>query len=151
MKKTAVALSTLLAVGCAGGVLAQEQIDPPAISGTVQSVDPATRTVVLDNGQTYSMGDSADIGMLQTGSQVDLNCDTNGSNCMVVGSDMQNDVGPESGTQPSAGSNQGGTDDGGGTGTDTVPPGNTPTAPDSSGTGSDGGDMGGTSGSGSSN
>jgi hypothetical protein len=78
--------------------------------------------------------------MLQTGSQVDLNCDTNGANCTVVTSDMQNEVSPESGSQPSAGQNQGDTDDGS-TGTDTMPPSNTPTPSDSGG---------GTSGSGSS-
>ncbi|MGH6928827.1 MAG: DUF1344 domain-containing protein [Dongiaceae bacterium] len=91
MIKTAVALSALLAVGSAGAAFAQEQIETPAINGTVRSVDPATRSVVLDDGQTYMLSECADVGALQTGSQVDLSCDTNGANCMVVGSDMQND------------------------------------------------------------
>jgi Protein of unknown function (DUF1344) len=127
MIKTAVALSALLAVGSAGAVLAQEQIAPPAISGTIESVDPATRSVVLDDGQTYMLGESTDVGSLQAGSRVDLSCDTNGTNCTVVSSDMQNGVSPESGTEPSAGSNE----DGGGAGSEdeTVPPGNT-TPPD---------------------
>jgi Protein of unknown function (DUF1344) len=137
MIKTAVALSALLAVGSAGAAVAQEQIEPPAISGTVQSVDPATRSVVLDNGQTYVLGDSADVGSLQEGSRVDLSCDTDGANCMVVTADMPNDVGPESGTEPSAGSNQG---DSGSEG-ETVPPSNA-TPPDGSGTTPDGGGAG---------
>jgi hypothetical protein len=130
MFKTAVALSAILAAGSAGAAFAQEQIAPPAISGTVQSVDPATRSVVLDDGQTYMLGEAADIGSLQTGARVDLSCDTAGANCMVVGSDLQNDVGPESGTEPSAGSNQG--DGGAASDSDSVPPSNA-TPPDSSG------------------
>ena len=121
MIKTAVAFSALLATGFAGAVLAQDQVDLPAISGTVDSVDPTTRTVLLDNGQTYVLGESAEIGSLRPGSRVDLNCDTNGANCTVVSSDSPN-AGPESGTEPSAGPNQ---DEGGGdSGTGNVPPGN---------------------------
>ncbi len=134
MLKTAFPLSALLAVGSAGAALAQEQIEAPAISGTVQSVDPVTRSVVLDDGQTYVLGESADIGSLQTGSRVDLSCDTAGASCMVVGSDMQNDVGPESGTEPSAGSDNGGASSEG----ETVPRSNA-TPPDSSGMDSGGG------------
>jgi hypothetical protein len=140
MIKTVVTLSALLAAGSAGAVLAQEQVDPPAISGTVESVDPATRSVVLDNGQTYMMGDSAEIGTLQPGARVDLSCDTNGASCAVVSSSPQNDTGPESGTEPTAGP----TPDGGGD-SGTVPPGNTQ-PPDDSGMDSGGGGMGGGSG-----
>ena len=134
MIKTAVALAALLAVGSAGAAVAQEQIETPAINGTVQSVDPATRSVVLDDGQTYMLSESADVGSLQAGSKVDLSCGTNGANCMVVGSDMQDDVGPESGTEPSAGANEGDA----GSDSETVPPGNA-TPPDSSGSNPDGG------------
>jgi hypothetical protein len=137
MFKTAVALSALLAVGSAGAAFAQEQIEAPAISGTVQSIDPATRSVVLDNGQTYMLGESAEIGSLQTGSRVDLSCNADGANCMVVGSDTPSDIGPETGTEPSAGSNQGD----GSADSETVPPSNT-TPPDSSGANPDGGSMG---------
>jgi hypothetical protein len=150
MMKTTVALSALLAVGAAGGALAQEQIEEPAISGTIQSVDPTSRTVVLDNGQSYTMGESANMESLQQGDEVDLSCDAAGTNCMTVTSDAtpQNDAGPESQTQPSAGATD--DTDSGGTGTDLTPPSNTApesTSPDG-GAGTDGAGMSG-SGSGS--
>lgn len=152
MMKTTVALSALLAVGAAGGVLAQEQIEEPAISGTIQSVDPTSRSVVLDNGQSYTMGESADMSALEEGAQVDLSCDAAGTNCMTVTSDEmpQNDAGPESESQPSAGGTLEDTD-GGAAGTDIAPPANTPpesTAPDG-GAGTDGGGMSGSGSSGS--
>jgi hypothetical protein len=151
MIKTTVALSALLVVGAAGGVLAQEQIEEPAISGTIQSVDPTSRTVVLDNGQSYTMGESADMSALEQGAEVDLSCDAAGTNCMTVTSDAtpQNDAGPETETQPSAGGTQEDTDGGA---TDVTPPSNTPpesTAPDG-GAGTDGGGMSGSGSSGSS-
>jgi hypothetical protein len=152
MMKTTVALSALLAVGAAGGALAQEQIEEPAISGTIQSVDPTSRTVVLDNGQSYTMGESANMESLQQGDEVDLSCDAAGTNCMAVTADAtpQNDEGPETETQPSAGGTQEDTDSGA-AGTDLTPPGNTPpesTSPDG-GAGTDGGGMSGSGSSGS--
>ena len=131
MMKTALALSTLLAAGSAGALLAQEQIDPPAISGTIESVDPTSRSIVLEDGQTYMMGDSAELGSLQPGARVDLTCDTNGANCTVVSSGPPN-VSPELGTEPSAGPGQG---DGGGD-SGGVPPGDS--GPDSGSRDSDG-------------
>lgn len=137
MMKSTVALSALLAVGAAGGALAQEQIEEPAISGTIQSVDPTSRTVVLDNGQSYTMGESADMTTLEQGAEVDLSCDAAGTNCMTVTSESpQNDAGPET-EQPSAGT-EGGTD----TGTTTTPSNTAPTQ-DTSGSGA-GTDEGGT-------
>lgn len=111
MIRTVVAFSAILAVGAVAPAFAQEQIEGPAVNGTIQSIDESTRTVVLDNGQSYTMGESADMDSLRQGAQVDLSCDAAGTNCMVVSADMQNDVGPESETAPSAGTNDGGTED----------------------------------------
>jgi hypothetical protein len=112
MIRTMVALSIpLVLVAVSGPGLAQEQVETPAITGTVDSVDPTARSVVLDNGQTYMMGDSAELGSLQPGARVDLACDTNGANCTIVSSAAPKNARPESGTEPSAGRGQ---DDGGG-------------------------------------
>jgi hypothetical protein len=74
------ALSALLVVVGAGGALAQ---GGPGASGTVQSVDPSTRTVVL-NGQAYQMAEEADMGTLRAGSTVTMSCDAAGRNCLVT-------------------------------------------------------------------
>jgi hypothetical protein len=105
MLRTALAASAILIFGASGTVLAQNQTETPAVNGTIQSVDQNARTVVLDNGQTYTLSESADIDSLQQGSKVNLSCDSSDANCMVVTSGTQNDLGPESETQPSAGSN----------------------------------------------
>ena len=86
MIKSAVALSTVMALGAAGAAFAQSQPAAPAIDGTIQSVDPGTNTVVLDDGQTYTLGDSAEMGALREGSRVTLSCDDTGANCMVMSS-----------------------------------------------------------------
>ncbi|HUL09901.1 MAG TPA: hypothetical protein VLV76_26455 [Candidatus Acidoferrum sp.] len=75
-----IALSALLAVGAAGSALAQSQ---PTASGTVQSVDPSSRTVVL-NGQAYKMAETEDMGVLRAGSAIAMSCDTSGGNCQVT-------------------------------------------------------------------
>jgi hypothetical protein len=108
MIRPAIVLSALLAVGSFGTVLAQEQMmDPSAVNGTVKAVDPGTRTVVLDNGQSYMLDDMTDMTSVRAGAPVALSCDTGGANCMVVSSGTQNDIGPESSpeseTAPSAG------------------------------------------------
>lgn len=77
-----IALSALLAVGAVGGALAQSQ---PTASGTVQSVDPSSRTVVLNDGRAYQMAEDADMGTMRAGAAVTMSCDTAGGNCMVTG------------------------------------------------------------------
>jgi hypothetical protein len=112
MIRPAIVVSALLAVGPAGIALAQEQMmDTSAVNGTVQTVDPGTRTVVLDNGQRYTLDEMTDMTLVHPGAPVALSCDTGGANCMVVTSGTQNDLGPEaspeSETAPSAGAAEG--------------------------------------------
>lgn len=145
MFKTAAALSAILAVGSVGAALAEEAA--PGISGTIQSYDEGTRTIVLDNGKSYTLNADQHVSMLREGSRVNLSCDDAGgtmTNCMVSESGTTGEDGPsgqsetpESGTQPSAGTESGGTA-GSDTGSSAVPPSNV--APDETGTssGSDG-------------
>lgn len=159
MFKTAAALSAILAVGSVGAALAEEA--GPGISGTIQSYDQGTRTIVLDNGKSYMLNADQHVSTLRAGSRVNLSCDDTGgtmTNCMVSESGTTGEDGPsgqsetpESGTQPSAGTESGGTT-GSDTGSGAVPPSNvapdeTGTSPGSEGTG--GGGASGSSGSGS--
>jgi hypothetical protein len=158
MFKTAAALSAILAVGSVGAALAEEA--GPGISGTIQSYDEGTRTIVLDNGKSYPLNADQHVSTLREGSRVNLSCDDTGgtmTNCMVSESGTTGEEGPsgqsetpESGTQPSAGTESGTT--GSDTGSGAVPPSNvtpddTGTSPGSEGTG--GGGASGSSGSGS--
>jgi Protein of unknown function (DUF1344) len=95
------AISICLAAGSVA--IGQDQVES-AISGTVQSIDTQSRTVTLD-GKMYHLSDRADIGSLQEGSKLNLTCDTKRANCMVVTAGKQDEVSPESTTEPSAGSN----------------------------------------------
>jgi len=76
-----IALSALLAVSAAGSALAQSQ---PTASGTVESVDPSSRTVVLNDGRAYTMAEDTDMGTMRAGAAVSMSCDAAGGNCMVV-------------------------------------------------------------------
>jgi hypothetical protein len=107
MIRPAIALSALLAVGPVGSVLAQDMMDESTVNGTVRTIDPGTRTVVLDNGQSYMLGEDTDMTAVQAGAPVALSCDTGGANCMVVSSGTPNDIGPESDNEPSAGAAEG--------------------------------------------
>jgi hypothetical protein len=149
MLKTAAALSAIVAVSSVGAALAQEA--EPGISGTIQSIDEGSRTIVLDDGKTYMLNADQHVSTLREGSRVNLSCDDAMTNCLVSESGTTGESGPtgqsdtpESSTQPSAG-----TESGGVTGSDQVPPGNTaPEATGGSG-GSEGtGDSGGNSGGG---
>ena len=99
-----IALSALLAVGAVGEAHAQ---GGPGASGTVQSVDPSTRTVVL-NGQAYQLAEGADMGRLRAGSAVTMSCDTSGRNCLVAAFLPANETGgkPEA-DLPGAGAAEG--------------------------------------------
>jgi hypothetical protein len=153
MFKTAAALSAIVALGSVGAALAEEA--GSGISGTIQSYDEGTRTIVLDNGKSYMLKEH--VSTLREGSRINLSCDDTGgtmTNCMVSESGTTGESGPtgqsetpESTAQPSAGSESGGTASGN-TGTGEVPPSNTTpdeTAPDSEGT-SGGGTSGSTGG-----
>ena len=89
-----IALSALLCVGVVGVALAQSQ---PTASGTVQFVDPSSRTVVLD-GQAYKMAETEDMGVLRAGSAIAMSCDTSGGDCQVTAFLPANETGgkPES-------------------------------------------------------
>lgn len=100
-----VVVSICVAIGT-GLAIAQEQLDSGA-SGTVQSIDTQARTVTLQDGKTYRLSERTDIGSLKEGSSLNLTCDTTGANCMLVTSGSQDNVGPESTTEPSAGSKNG--------------------------------------------
>src|SRR5215467_715410 len=102
MSKSTVALLGLLAAGALAPAFADDLTTRPGVTGTVQSIDPGTRTLVLDDGRTYRMRKDADMSTLSKGTSVALACDTSGLNCMVIQSGPPNDITPESQT-PSAG------------------------------------------------
>ena len=90
----AAVLTAMLVAGAASVALAEDAITKPGVTGVVQSVDPGTRAVVLDDGRTYHMRKDADVSTLGKGVSVALACDTNGANCMVITSGPPNDAIP---------------------------------------------------------
>ncbi len=66
---------------------AQDEIEVPAVSGTVQFLDRQSRTIVFEDGSRYTLGENSDVGTLQEGSEVTLSCDATDSNCAVVTSE----------------------------------------------------------------
>lgn len=113
MLKTATALSAILALGVVGAATAQEAT--PGVSGTIQSIDEGTRTVVLDDGQSYVLSADQHVSTLREGTRINLSCDDAMTNCMVSESGTTGESGPtgqsetpESQIEPSAGSDSGG-------------------------------------------
>ena len=64
MRKTLAVLSVLSILGSAGAALAEEAM------GKIQAVDPATRTLTLEDGSSYILGEAVAIDSLQPGSDV---------------------------------------------------------------------------------
>jgi uncharacterized protein DUF1344 len=106
MIKSVAALLVLAAAGAMSSAVAQDSTTKPGVTGTVQSIDPGTRTLVLEDGRTYHMRKDADMSTLSKGAAVALACDTGVDNCMVIASGPPNDVTPES-QSPSAGNDAG--------------------------------------------
>ncbi len=87
---------TGLSAAMAFQLQAQDEIEVPAVSGTVQFFDRESRTIVFEDGTRYTLGENSDVGTLQEGSEVTLSCDATDTNCAVVTSET-----PESeGTAP---------------------------------------------------
>jgi Cu/Ag efflux protein CusF len=64
MRKTLAVLSVLSILGTAGAALAEEAM------GKIQAVDPATRTLTLEDGSSFILGEAVAIDSLQPGSDV---------------------------------------------------------------------------------
>jgi hypothetical protein len=64
MRKTLAVLSVLSILGTAGVALAEEAM------GKVQAVDPATRTLTLEDGNSFILGEAVAIDTLQPGTDV---------------------------------------------------------------------------------
>jgi hypothetical protein len=64
MRKTLAVLSVLSILGSAGAALAEEAM------GKIQAVDPATRTLTLEDGNSFILGEAVAIDSLQPGSDV---------------------------------------------------------------------------------
>jgi len=64
MRKTLAVLSVLSILGSAGVALAEEAM------GKIQAVDPATRTLTLEDGSSFILGEAVAIDALQPGSDV---------------------------------------------------------------------------------
>ena len=107
MIKSAAALFAVLVVFAAGAAIAEDAKTKPGVTGTVESIDPVTRMVVLDGGRTYHMRGDADVSMVSKGASAALACDTKGANCIVITAGPPNDAVPESQTSPGAGNNTG--------------------------------------------
>lgn len=80
-KSVASIISVLFVSGLAGSALGQDQ---PAVSGTVESVDSMSRTIVLDDGQSYTLNETADMNELEQGSDVSISCESTNADCMVL-------------------------------------------------------------------
>ena len=64
MRKTLAVLSVLSILGSAGVALAEEAM------GKIQAVDPATRTLTLEDGSSFILGEAVAIDTLAPGSDV---------------------------------------------------------------------------------
>lgn len=51
--------------------------------------------MVLDDGQSYTLDESANVGSLMEGSHVNLSCESAGTGCMVVEPGNSDAAGPE--------------------------------------------------------
>lgn len=64
MKKFLGVATALALLGMAGAASADEA------SGTIQSVDPDARTIVLEDGSTFTVGEAVDLESLSPGTEV---------------------------------------------------------------------------------
>jgi hypothetical protein len=85
MSKTAVAstLSVLLALGLANAASAENRM-LLSTTGTIQSIDTSSRTIVFDNGLAFTMGESVDITSLEEGSEICVFCGEANTDCRMV-------------------------------------------------------------------
>ena len=75
MKKVLATLSTVALLGFAGSALAEEA------SGTITSVDPASRMIQLDDGSSFTVSEGVAIESLQPGTEVTVSYEEqNGEN-----------------------------------------------------------------------
>jgi Cu/Ag efflux protein CusF len=75
MKKFVATLAALAMLGFAGAASAEEA------KGKIQSVDPTARTVILEDGTTFTVGEGVAIEGLQPGTEVTVMYDvTDGKN-----------------------------------------------------------------------
>lgn len=72
MKKT---LAAVAAAGFAATTLVAGTAYAAEVEGTVESVDPTTRTITLDDGTTYTAEASVDLESLSEGDQVTVEVD----------------------------------------------------------------------------
>jgi hypothetical protein len=64
MKKTLLALSTAAFLGSTGLALAED------VNGTIQAVDPAARTIQLEDGSIFTVAEGVALEALQPGTEV---------------------------------------------------------------------------------
>src|SRR5262245_64564997 len=62
--------SLLLVAGFAGAAAAEEVRMIPSTSGTIQSIDPQSRVVVLENGSSFTVSEGTDFSTLRSGSGI---------------------------------------------------------------------------------
>jgi hypothetical protein len=62
--------SLLLVAGFAGAAAAGEARMIPSTSGTIQSIDPQSRVVVLENGNRFTVSEGTDFSSLRRGSEI---------------------------------------------------------------------------------
>ncbi|WP_295814748.1 DUF1344 domain-containing protein [uncultured Nitratireductor sp.] len=67
-------MKQILAVLAATGFLTLSAF-AAEVQGTVQSVDPATRTIALDDGTVYPAGEGVDLASIAAGATVTLTID----------------------------------------------------------------------------
>jgi hypothetical protein len=72
MKKSLVAIAALFALGLAGTANADE------VSGTLEAMDIGSRTIVLDDGNAYTVSESVAIESLEPGTEVTVSYEERG-------------------------------------------------------------------------
>lgn len=58
------------------------------VEGTVQTIDPATRTITLDDGTSFKVGEAVDLASVTAGAKVKLTVDDTTSEVTAVEAQM---------------------------------------------------------------
>ena len=78
MKKLLATMSTIAVLSLSGAALAEES------SGKIEAMDPQSRTIILDDGNTYTVSQDVALESLRPGSEVTVSFEEQGGQKVVT-------------------------------------------------------------------
>lgn len=78
MKRFLATVSTVALIGLSGAALAEES------SGKIEAMDPQSRTIILDDGNTYMVSEGVALEALRPGSEVTVSFEERGGQKVVT-------------------------------------------------------------------